>query len=113
MKSHITHKDSVRQEDLKNFFEEMIEYFDKKIPFLFKKKRDIDIAYCLLHILQERQNIEEFNKKALYILIREMANVDTSDITKIVNVFKRQYYKLLKIYYNEGSLITKKNNNFF
>ena len=42
-----------------------------------------------------------------------MANVDTSDITKIVNVFKRQYYKLLKIYYNEGSLITKKNNNFF
>jgi hypothetical protein len=111
-KSHSTYEEKLRNEDLALFFTEMIKFFDKKIPYIFKKKKDIDIAYSLLHILKERENIEEFNKKALYILIREMTNVETSEITKVVNVFKSYYSKLSQKYFSDGA-ISDSNNKFF
>ena len=36
--------------------------------------------------MERRNEIENFNKKALYILIREMTDVETSHITKVANV---------------------------
>ena len=57
--------------------------------------------------------IENFNKKALYILIREMTNVETSYITKVTNVFKSQYKKLLREYEMTGGLKVPPENPFF
>ena len=37
-----------------------------------------------------RDNIENFNKKALYILIRERTGLKTQNITKVINVMKRE-----------------------
>jgi hypothetical protein len=42
-----------------------------------------------LEIFRRRENIENFNKKALYILIREMTGSKTQHITRIVNVMKK------------------------
>ena len=53
---------------------EMIDYFENVIPSLFKKKKDIHVAYSILELMVKREEIENFNKKALYILIREMAD---------------------------------------
>ena len=36
-----------------------------------------------------------FNKKSLYILIREMTDVETAHITSVVNVLKKHYKKLI------------------
>ena len=47
-------------------------------------------------------DIITFFKKAIYILIREMTNVDTNHITKVVNVMKRKYKKLLNEYSKSG-----------
>ena len=60
------------------------------------KKRDIDIAYSILELFKRIDEIENFNKKALYILIREMTNVETAHITSVVNVLRKHYKKLLK-----------------
>ncbi len=79
---------------------ELIKYFDDKIPTMFKKKRDIDVAYSILELLKRQDEIENFNKKALYILIREMTNVKTNEITKVVNVLKKHYKKVLYEYCN-------------
>ena len=79
---------------------EMIDYFENVIPSLFKKKKDIHVAYSILELMVKREEIENFNKKALYILIREMADVDTSHITKVVNVMKKHYKKISKEYFN-------------
>ena len=53
-----------------------------------------------------------YNKKALYILIREMTDVKTSDITKVVNIFKRYYIKLVREYNTDG-YISSSGNDFF
>ena len=82
---------------------ELIKYFDDTIPTMFKKKRDIDIPYSILELLKRQEEIENFNKKALYILIREMTNVKTNEITKVVNVLKKHYKKILHEYNTTGT----------
>ena len=62
--------------------------------------------------LKRREEIENFNKKALYILIREMTNIQTSYITKVVNIFRKQYKHLLQQFEKKG-IIDDKRNIFF
>ena len=97
---------------LSEFTDEIIKYFDKNINNLFRNKRDIDVAYAILELMKRRDEIENFNKKALYILIREMTNIETSYITKVVNVFKKEYQYLVNQFESKG-IIEDKKNKFF
>mgnify|MGYP001174370171 FL=1 len=110
--SHETHNQAERKKDLRQFMDEFIEYFENEIPIIFKKSKNINIAYAILEIMKSRDEIEEFNKKALYILIREMTDVKTSDITKVVNIFKKYYSKLITEYNTNGYISTSKNKFF-
>ena len=102
-----------RQEYFTEFTDEIIDYFEYNINNLFKTKRDIDVAYAIVELLKRRHEIENFNKKALYILIREMTNIETSYITKVVNVFKREYRSLVDEFETKGVIEGKKRNRFF
>ena len=86
------------------FMDQMIEYFEDRIPNIFKKKRDIDISYSIIELLKRREEIDNFNKKSLYILIREMAGVNTAYITKVLNVMKTHYSVLLREFNTSGDL---------
>ncbi len=55
------HIDADQQYD--DFIVELISYFEKNIPTIFKKKRDIDIANSILELFRRREEIENFNKK--------------------------------------------------
>ena len=66
----------------------------------------------LKELLKKREEIENFNKKAIYILIREMTNVNTSKITSVVNVFKKHYSIILNNFY-AGGKIKDKSKLFF
>ena len=57
--------------------------------------------------MEQRQNIENFNKKALYIMIREMTNSNTQHITRVINVLKKHHTNLQKNYLATGSIETK------
>ena len=103
---------SNRQEYFSDFLDLAIVYFEDNIPSLFKNKKDIDIAYALIELMRGRNDIENFNKKALYILIREMTNTETSYITKVVNIFKREYQGLINQYEKTGTITSKKNKFF-
>ena len=76
-------------------------------------KKDIDVAYALIELMRGRNDIENFNKKALYILIREMTNIETSYITKVVNVFRKEYKKLLSQFSTKGIIEKNRKNPFF
>ena len=52
------------------------------------------------------EEIENFNKKALYILIREMTGSKTQHITRIVNIMKKYNMNLMKEFRNTGQLDT-------
>jgi len=92
---------------------EIVEYFDKNLNSIFKKNRDLKIGYAIIDLMKQREGIENFNKKALYILIREMTNVETAHITSVVNVFKKHYKKLLNTFNKDGTIIHDSSGSFF
>ena len=101
-----------RQNYFTEFTEEIIDYFETNIDNLFRNKRDIVVAYAILELMKRRHEIENFNKKALYVLIREMTNIETSYITKVVNVLKKEYQYLVNQFECKG-IIDDKKNKFF
>jgi hypothetical protein len=93
--------------------DEIVEYFDNNMNTIFKKNRDLKIGYAIIDLMKQREDIENFNKKAIYILIREMTDVETTHITSVVNVLKKHYKKLLNKYYNNGSILFNTSSSFF
>jgi hypothetical protein len=104
---------STDNSDYKQLTDEIINYFENNVQTMFKKKRDLNIAYSILDLMRQIDEIENFNKKALYILIREMTDVNTSQITSVVNVFRKHYRKLSNEYHKNGTIIPLKSGSFF
>ncbi len=71
--------------DMRDFTQLLVQYWDFNTTKIFKKKRDIEIANAVVELLRRVDNIDNFNKKALYLMIREMTNHKTSHITKVIN----------------------------
>tara|TARA_A100001201_G_scaffold93098_2_gene81074 strand:- start:72 stop:848 length:777 start_codon:yes stop_codon:yes gene_type:complete len=86
------------QTEVQDFYHLFIEHCEKNIDTIIKYKRDIPIAYAVLEIFKNCENIETYNKKALYIMVREMVNVKTQYITRVVNILKSEYKRLFEIY---------------
>jgi hypothetical protein len=83
-------------EETYDFVEEFIKYIDSNLPILFESQKEMSAADSVLELFRTRDNIENFNKKALYILIRERSGLKTQIITKIVNDIKVLYKLLYK-----------------
>jgi hypothetical protein len=81
--------------DLDRYVDIFTHYVSENIYDLFPKKNDAQIADAILELFRKREDLEVFNKKALYIYIREMVDVKTPKITKIADklhdIFKSQY----------------------
>ena len=92
------------REERRDFMELFIEYCTNHHDKLVTKQRDKKILFALLEIFRTRDNIENFNKKALYIMIREMTDVKTGYITRVVNIIKSRYLELYKSYTNRGTI---------
>ena len=99
--------------DYNSFTSEMVEYFDANLNSIFKKDRDLKIGYAIVDLIKQRGEIENFNKKAIYILIREMTDVETSHITSVVNVLKKHYKKLINKYHKHGTIMVDNTGSFF
>ena len=99
--------------DLKQFTKEIVNYFDNNLQTIFKKQRDLNVAYSILDLMKSIDEIENFNKKSLYILIREMTDVNTAHITSVVNVLKKHYKKLTNEYHKYGTIAPIKSGSFF
>lgn len=99
-------------EELNEFKELMLKYWDKNLTRVFTKKRDIQIADAVLELFRRSHHIENFNKKHLYLLIREMTDCKTHYITKVVNEMKKHQVKMLNDYLDNG-MITSPNNDFW
>ena len=83
--------DRIERSPSLDVFEKTIDYFLSKLDELFPKERDKYVAESILYLCKNKDQIDNFNKKALYIMIREMTDVKTSKITQISNVFRKIY----------------------
>jgi hypothetical protein len=91
----------------KEYVDLFVEYWTNNLTTIFKRKQDMDVANAVLYLMENRQNIENFNKKALYIMIREMTTSNTQHITRVVNVMKKHHVNLQRNYLTTGSIETK------
>ncbi len=86
------------------FLEETLRFWDINLNKVFKRHRDIMIVDAILELFRRRMFIENFNKKALYILIREMTGSNTQHITRVVNTLKKYHKRLAYEYNNFGQI---------
>ena len=91
----------------KEYLDLFIQYWENNLTTVFKRKQDMDVANSVLYLMENRENIDNFNKKALYIMIREMTNSNTQHITRVVNVMKKHHVNLQHNYLTTGSIETK------
>ena len=97
--------DKLSHNDKIAFFTDLyVEYCTSNIYKLFPKEQDAKIADAILELFRKRDSLEVFNKKALYIYIREMIDAKTPKITKIADklylIFKNGY-----VFYLENGYI--------
>jgi len=93
------------KDNLSLFIDEYTAYCTKHIFELFPKEHDAAVADAILEVFRKREHIDVFNKKALYIYIREQVDVKTPKITKIANqlydIFKDNYIFYLENGYTD------------
>ena len=95
------------------FVIQMLEYWDNNITNIFSRQKDILVADSVLEIFRRRTNIENFNKKALYIMIREMTGSNTQHITRVVNQMKKYYFNMLEEFSSSGQIDTSNTGSIF
>ena len=99
-KHSYTIDDSSHDERLSLFIDLYTDHCSKNIYEIFPKEYDAQIADAILELFRKRENLDIFNKKALYIYIREIIDVKTPKITKIANqlydIFKQHYFFYLE-----------------
>jgi len=93
-----------RKQEIKDFIDYLTEYIDKHMFTMFKKDKDRKVCDAINILFKRRENLEIFNKKALYIYIREITDVDTPVITKVTKKLK-SVYKTLYMEFDETGYV--------
>lgn len=88
----------------KEFMKLLINYWEKNVTKIFTKQKDLNIAYAVIELFRNSDRIENFNKKTLYLYIRELSNCKTQQITKIINKMKSYQNIVMKNYINNGKV---------
>lgn len=77
------------------FFNRYVEYVDENLLDIFTKDHEARVGDAILELFKRRETIEIFNKKALFIYIKEITETTTPTITKVIKVLKQIYKKML------------------
>ena len=94
---------SPQKDKLSYFIDQYVNYVTENIYDFFPKEFDAKIADAILELFRKRDQIDIFNKKALYIYIHEMIpDVKTPKITKIANTLYDIFKKNYLFYLDEG-----------
>ena len=95
------------------FVIQMLEYWDNNITNIFRRQKDILVADSVLELFRRRINIENFNKKALYIMVREMTGSNTQHITRVINQMKKYYELMFEEFSSGGQIDTTNTGSIF
>ena len=99
---HDTVKEQEEQSNPDTFINQYIGYVDKYLYQLFPKTQDAKTADAIMELFRKRETLEIFNKKALYIYIREITDTSTPHITKVTKKLDTLRTRLFNEYYQHG-----------
>jgi hypothetical protein len=87
----------------KNYFiNNFIQYVDIHLYKIFPDSEDAKTVDAIMTLFKQRENLDIFNKKGIYIYIREQIEQDTPQITKVMKNLKKVYKRLLNQYLDYG-----------
>lgn len=91
------------QLSLSNFMDRWVEDVSSRLSSMFMKDQDKQIAEAVLTVFRDRKNTNLlFQKKALYVYVREMTHYETPYITKVVRKLKEDFYIKFRPLVEEG-----------
>ncbi len=88
-----------------NFIDLFIKEIDDNLLELFPKAQEARVGDAILELFKRRENIDIFNKKALFIYIKEITDAPTPVITKLIKIQKEIYKEMLNDYLEKGTEI--------
>ena len=87
-----------KEPDRNHIMDILVSELDSKLIDMFEKHEELKVAFAILEIFRKRENIEIFNKKALFIYIKEMTDAQSNTITKVIKKIKTLYIVILNKY---------------
>jgi hypothetical protein len=93
-----------QESETREFITLMVDYWDKNVHKMFNKEKDLKIAHAVIEIFRNADRIDVYNKKALYLYIREIADCQTQKITKVINKMKSTQRNIAEEYLNRGTI---------
>lgn len=90
------------QQEMSDFIRLTVEFWENNISKIFNKQRDVNIANAVVELMRKSDTISMFNKKALYLYIRELSECKTQQITKVINKMKIHQKQMTKNYLDHG-----------
>jgi len=87
------------------FIDIFIFYVDENLLEIFIKEQEARVGDAILELFKRREHIDIFNKKMLFLYIKEITDAPTPVITKVIKVLKGIYKEMLNKYLEEGSEI--------
>jgi hypothetical protein len=97
----------ISQKNLTRVMDEWVDDISKDLEMYFPKEQECAIAEAILTLFRQRNDIEIFKKKALYIYIREMTDCDTPNLTRVINTLKESFYSRYQRLIDLGLLSNK------
>jgi len=95
------------KEDYQRFIDELIGYLDSNIKTMFKKPNEIKIANAIIQLLQNYDSIENYSKKNIYIMLRDMTNCKATQITGVLDKIRNVYTGAKEQYMNNGHISSR------
>jgi len=84
------------------FMDLMVDFWENNVNKIFNKSRDLNIANAIIELFRNSDRIDAYNKKALYLYIREISSCKTQQITKIINKMKQYQRQITQSYVEDG-----------
>ena len=83
--SYLTHREE--QEFWISFYKEIQSWDVSQM-----KENDLKVYRAIIILFDSRDDIEIFNKKAIYLYLREITNLNTKQIVNSLKKFRKRYY---------------------
>tara|TARA_Y100000296_G_C5102500_1_gene220739 strand:+ start:403 stop:867 length:465 start_codon:yes stop_codon:yes gene_type:complete len=94
--SYVTHR--VEEEFWKSFHAELDSWDENQM-----KENDLKVYKAIKILFESKEEIDIFNKKAIYLYLREITGLNTKQIVNSLKKFRKKYYSF-KQNWEEGQL---------
>lgn len=91
-------------EGMQDFMDQWVQWVDTHIEVLFSSQSLRKAVDSILEMFRTRNAIENFNKKALYVMMKSYSGVKSQYITNAKNVLKDMYYEMYMDYYRDPQI---------